>query len=87
MTASGEVIEGVFYFRPYGSWTIEQLRDQLKSACGEYGTQREAALAWGISRHDISKIIAGTREPSEKVLEALGLKNVTYYVGIDYDPG
>lgn len=40
---------------------------------------REYAKIMGISPSHLSRFLAGEREPGEKILNALGLKAVTYY--------
>jgi predicted transcriptional regulator len=39
----------------------------------EYGTQAEAAKAWGMSQANVSTMVLGKRPPNKVVLKALGL--------------
>ena len=67
------------YLRPAGSMTLDELRTNIRSAVGEYGTQKEAGLAWGISNQYISDIVSGRKLPGKKALNAWRLRKVTYY--------
>lgn len=48
--------------------------DEIKRAIKKAGNQSAFAKIAGISPQFLSDILAGRREPSDKVLEALGLE-------------
>ena len=58
--------------------TLDQFRIVLRKQIGS-DTQRKYAREWGISDAYLSDVLAGRREPGEKILTALGYeRNVSY---------
>jgi hypothetical protein len=52
---------------------------RLRSACQAAGSQRQWALANDIEPVRVSLILSRREQPSQRVLEALGLQRVTVY--------
>ncbi len=61
--------------------TIEEVRKALKVACAASGSQARWSHDNGLSQTYVSDVILGKRPPSDKVLNALGLRQC--YVRID----
>lgn len=59
--------------------SVETVRAMLKDACDIPGGQSAWADDHGINRSFVANVIAGRREPSEKICEALGLRRVVVY--------
>ncbi len=57
-----------------GLLTAEEVRERLRAACAEAGSQGAFARRHGISAGVLSEILSGDREPSSLVLQPLGLR-------------
>lgn len=57
----------------------ESLRVALAKACYAAGGQSKWAAVNDVSAAYVSDVIAGQREPGEKILKALKMERVTYY--------
>ena len=60
--------------------TVMEVRALLRRECEEAGSQREWALAHGITMTDVSYVLTGRRPPGPTLLRALGLTRVINYV-------
>jgi DNA-binding transcriptional regulator YdaS (Cro superfamily) len=59
--------------------TAEMVRDRIRAACLEAGSQKAFAAAVGVSRPNLSLVLSGQREPGDAILAALGLSRVVAY--------
>ncbi|TXN47428.1 hypothetical protein FV233_05140 [Methylobacterium sp. WL7] len=59
----------------------EAVRTRLRSACAEAGGIRPWAAAHGVSASLVSEVLAGRREPAERVLTPLGLRRLAHCYG------
>lgn len=59
--------------------TADDVRDKLREACAELGSQKAWAKRHGVGDAYVSDILAGRREPGESVLKGLRLKRVVSY--------
>lgn len=58
----------------------EQFRKELKRRIvTEYGTQREAAKAWGIAEQHVSDVVNARRMFSSETLKRIGYKKTVSY--------
>lgn len=57
-----------------------QFLGALRDAIAAMGSQKAAALAWGISQPYLSDILKGKRLPGPKLVGALGYQRQTIYV-------
>lgn len=62
--------------------TIDPLAE-LRRAVAAAGTNRQWALAHGLSRAYVGEVLNGKKEPGPVILEALGLEKVVIYRRID----
>jgi transcriptional regulator with XRE-family HTH domain len=63
--------------------TKAQLLHHLTQLVGTHGSQRKTASALGISPQYLNDILLGHREPSTKLLQALGMRRAdTTYVSV-----
>lgn len=51
----------------------------LQSRVEEIGEQKQAAEQWGISCQFLNDLLRGRREPSKKILDAMGFVKVVRY--------
>ena len=58
----------------------EQVRQLLKKACDAAGSQRQWALAHGLSAPYVNDVIKGNRSPGESIIKALGLRKEERYL-------
>jgi len=65
--------------------THQQLLRRLQAACDEAGSQTAFAEALRVRPQFISNVLAGRRQPSAKLLEALGYRRVER-VAVSYEP-
>lgn len=63
--------------------TKTEFLEYLKSLVTEAGTQKALAEKLGINQAYLSDILAGHREPADKILKALGMKATVIYDFID----
>lgn len=63
-------------------FTAAQVRTMLLRAARDTGSQREFAAKLGVSESFLSHVLAGSKEPSGKVLRFLKLKRVVRYEGV-----
>lgn len=56
------------------------VRQVLRAAVEKAGNQAAFARAHGVGQQYISELMRGTRAPSPRILEALGLVRITAYV-------
>ena len=61
-------------------YTKDQVMKKISKLVVEHGSQSALAEAVGCDRTEVNAILAGRREPSAKVLEALGIERVKLYV-------
>lgn len=59
--------------------TAAEVRDLLREACIDAGSQRAWATEHGVSPVYVSDVLSGRREPGEKILDALGLRKIVSY--------
>lgn len=59
--------------------TAEDVRDRLRDKVTEHGTQAAAARALGVSQSYFSDLLAGRRDLSAAVCEAVGVERVVEY--------
>ncbi|MBM3130445.1 MAG: helix-turn-helix domain-containing protein [Chloroflexi bacterium] len=60
----------------------DQMIQILKSKVKEVGSQKILAHQMGVSQQYLSDVLKRKRMPNHKILEALGLRPVQYYVRI-----
>lgn len=60
--------------------TAAQVRERLREACKEAGSQSAWARKVGISKQFLSTVLLGHVDPTELMAEALGLTRVARYV-------
>ena len=65
--------------------THSQLIRRLREACNEAGSQTAYAQALGVRPQFVSNVLAGRRDPSRKLLKALGLERVVRKT-VSYQP-
>ena len=54
--------------------TADEVRDRLRAACAEAGSQAAWARKNGVSKAWVSAVLIGLHEPSEAILTPLGIK-------------
>lgn len=59
--------------------TPDALRGVMKTEIALVGEQQIAASAWRVSPQYVSDVLAGRREPGQKLLKALGYRRVVIY--------
>jgi hypothetical protein len=65
--------------------THRQLLRHLNAVCLEHGSRAAYAREIGISPQFISNVLSGTRQPSKRLLKALGLVRIVRKT-ISYEP-
>ena len=60
--------------------TADTIRAYLDGCASRRGSQRALALDIGVSTSLVSEVIRGSREPSGRILDWLGLKREVRYV-------
>jgi hypothetical protein len=59
--------------------SVEEVRQKLRDACLEAGSENAWAKANGLSQPYVNDTIKGRREPGAGILRALGLKRIIGY--------
>lgn len=59
--------------------TKERVIAMLEQMAGELGSQKDLAQQLGIAPSYLSDVMAGKREPGDKIIRQLGLKKVVVY--------
>ena len=62
--------------------THAELIREIKKQVKEAGTQKAVAIKWKISAQLLSDVIKGKTMPGEKILEAMGYKEIHCYVQV-----
>jgi len=62
--------------------TIDDVRARLSQAVRDAGSQKAFAIAAGIHRSQLCEVLAGRREPSARILNALALARVERFVSL-----
>lgn len=57
----------------------DMVRSHMRDCIHAIGSQAHYAACLGISESFLSDVLSGRREPSKKLLDALGLERVVYY--------
>jgi transcriptional regulator with XRE-family HTH domain len=61
-------------------FTADEVREQLREQLKAHGSLTAYARAIGITATYLSDILAGKRDPTDRVCEAIGLTRLTVYV-------
>jgi biotin operon repressor len=59
--------------------SVDDVREKLKAACDQAGSQAAWAKAHGLSQAYVNDTIRGLREPGESILHRLGLERIVNY--------
>lgn len=62
--------------------SADAMRDRIRAAVNEAGSQKAYAAAIGISTAALCQVLSGKREPNEALLAAIGLARVTAFRAI-----
>ena len=60
--------------------TVAALHDELNRMVGEAGSQNRLAEELGISSQYLNDVLWKRRQPGKKLLDALGLQRVIYFM-------
>ncbi|MEO9787543.1 MAG: transcriptional regulator [Aurantimonas coralicida] len=59
--------------------TAAGVRDLLRQACADAGSQQAWATANGVSPQYVGDVLLGRREPGDKILDGLGVRKIVTY--------
>ncbi|MBC6716944.1 transcriptional regulator [Aurantimonas sp. DM33-3] len=59
--------------------TAAGVRDLLRQACANAGSQQAWATEHGVSPQYVGDVLLGRREPGDKILGGLGLRKIVTY--------
>jgi hypothetical protein len=64
---------------PPGYLTAHQVRQRLRAACAEAGSQHAWGRAHNVHQTHVSEVLSGIREPAGKILAGLAIERVVLY--------
>ncbi|WP_024351049.1 hypothetical protein [Aurantimonas coralicida] len=63
--------------------TAAGVRNLLRQACADAGSQQSWAREHGVSPQYVGDVILGRRDPGDRILDGLGLRRVVTYRPIE----